>query len=248
MATRTAPGRAEENAQNVAFKDVKQAEGRARRWGVAGPRKQRSRLVRPDDPPDPPRRALGDIGNVGGVTTRAQAAKVCWEQGVSRDCRGARRPGPPRVPWARARSVWAPGPRMRDPEVPPAPRQVAGKPTALRPREPAAAAGATTAAAAAAAAPAAAGSVTSVAPRLKAAQHKGGSSLSSLLQSRSEYAATKRAATPPSPLPDIDSKDLANPLAEAGYAHDIYCYYRRVEPRFAAPCDYMDGQARARAR
>ncbi|KAI8475552.1 MAG: B type mitotic cyclin [Monoraphidium minutum] len=100
----------------------------------------------------------------------------------------------------------------------------ATKPTALKPRDPTATAAA--------------------ALRSKAA-HKGGSSLSSLLQSRSEYAAVKRqsaAPSPLSPLPDIDSKDKANPLAEAGYAHDIYCYYRRVEPRFAVPCDYMTSQ------
>lgn len=98
------------------------------------------------------------------------------------------------------------------------------KPTALKPRDPTATAAA--------------------ALRSKAA-HKGGSSLSSLLQSRSEYAATNKrqaAAVALSPLPDIDSKDKANPLAEAGYAHDIYCFYRRVEPRFAVPSDYMTSQ------
>ncbi|KAI8472782.1 MAG: B-type cyclin [Monoraphidium minutum] len=85
----------------------------------------------------------------------------------------------------------------------------------------------------------------------------GGSSLSSLLQSRSETAASRRAgasaapaaarapppAAPASPLPDIDSGDRHDPLAETGYAHGIYCYYRRVEPRFAVPRDYMAGQA-----
>jgi hypothetical protein len=83
-------------------------------------------------------------------------------------------------------------------------------------------------------------------------QRKTGSSLSSLLQSRSEAAAAKRAAAPAagaaplSPLPDIDSKDKHNPLAAAEYAHDIYSYYRRVEPRFAVPADYMKTQVRAR--
>jgi len=79
-------------------------------------------------------------------------------------------------------------------------------------------------------------------------QKKTGSSLSSLLQSRSEAAASKRAgpaASPLSPLPDIDSKDKHNPLAASDYAQDIYCYYRRVEPRFAVAADYMTGQVRA---
>ena len=103
------------------------------------------------------------------------------------------------------------------------------KPTALKPRDPADA----TAAARS---------------RASSASAKTGSSLSSLLQSRSEAAATKRAsaasaAPPPSPLPDIDSRDRHNPLAAAEYAQDIYCYYRRVEPRFAVPADYMAGQA-----
>lgn len=100
------------------------------------------------------------------------------------------------------------------------------KPSALQPRDP---------------------NATAAALRSKPASttQKAGSSLSSLLQSRSEYAAVKRQATapPPSPLPDIDSKDKNDPLAAADYAQDIYCYYRRVEPRFAVPYDYIQSQA-----
>jgi hypothetical protein len=119
--------------------------------------------------------------------------------------------------------------------VPSAPSRqtaVGTKPTALKPRDPNA-----TAAAAAA-----------VRSRSTAAATKSGSSLSSLLQSRSELASAKRSAPAPaprSPLPDIDSKDKDDPLAAADYAQDIYCYYRRVEPRFAVPADYMRSQVRA---
>ena len=107
------------------------------------------------------------------------------------------------------------------------------KPTALKPRE-------NDATAPAANAPARG--------RASSAGAKSGSSLSSLLQSRSEYASAKRASaasTPPSPLPDIDSKDKHNPLAAAEYAQDIYCYYRRVEPRFAVSAEYMGSQVGA---
>lgn len=47
---------------------------------------------------------------------------------------------------------------------------------------------------------------------------------------------------PLSPLPDIDSADLHNPLAAAEYANSIYDYYRRVEPKFSVPHDYMKSQ------
>jgi hypothetical protein len=183
------------------------------------------------------------------------------------------------------------------PQIKPLPissrRQGAVKPTALKPRDP---------------------NLTAAVLRSRAtstSQKKTGSSLSSLLQSRSEAAAAKRAAapvTPLSPLPDIDSKDKTDPLAAAEYAQvragprlasgqqplklpdpprtqarvttraahgpiaracpapsrpcatalrappraaplqDIYCYYRRVEPRFAVPADYMKGQVRTAAR
>jgi len=96
------------------------------------------------------------------------------------------------------------------------------KPTALKPRDPEATAAA-------------------LRPRASSTANKSGSSLSSLLQSRSEYASVKRQQVA-SPLPDIDSKDKHNPLAASEYAQDIYCYYRRVEPRFAVPADYMTSQ------
>lgn len=81
--------------------------------------------------------------------------------------------------------------------------------------------------------------------RATSTSKKGGSSLSSLLQARSEHAVTKRPVPLPlSPLPDIDSKDKNNPLAAADYAHDIYSYYRRVEPRFSVPSDYMASQVK----
>lgn len=71
-----------------------------------------------------------------------------------------------------------------------------------------------------------------------------GVSLSSLLQNRSEAATvTKPAfAPPPSPLPDIDSVDKDDPLSAYEYAGSIYNYYRRVEPRFQVPVDYMSTQ------
>lgn len=75
------------------------------------------------------------------------------------------------------------------------------------------------------------------------ASRPAGVSLSSLLQNRAESAIPK-AAVPLSPLPDIDSADLHNPLAAAEYANSIYDYYRRVEPKFSVPCDYMKGQVR----
>ncbi|KAF8073024.1 CYCB2-3 [Scenedesmus sp. PABB004] len=51
-------------------------------------------------------------------------------------------------------------------------------------------------------------------------------------------------AAPPrrEPLPDIDAPDRGNHLAECQYVNDIYAYFRRVEPRFRAPVDYMDRQ------
>jgi hypothetical protein len=75
------------------------------------------------------------------------------------------------------------------------------------------------------------------------ASRPAGVSLSSLLQNRAESAIPKT-AVPQSPLPDIDSADLHNPLAAAEYANSIYDYYRRVEPKFSVPCDYMKSQVR----
>ncbi len=122
-------------------------------------------------------------------------------------------------------------PSNRDPTTPRRSQGGAVKPTALKPRDPDATAAA-------------------LRSRNTSTSHKVGSSLSSLLQSRSEFASAKRqqVATPASPLPDIDSKDAHNPLAECAYAQDIYCYYRRVEPRFAVPADYMTSQVRARVK
>jgi cyclin B len=62
-----------------------------------------------------------------------------------------------------------------------------------------------------------------------------------LLQNRAESAQPK-AAAPLSPLPDIDSVDKHNPLAAAEYASSIFDYYRRVEPKFSVPHDYMKSQ------
>ena len=58
-------------------------------------------------------------------------------------------------------------------------------------------------------------------------------SVSALLQKRSD------AASPVSPLPDIDSKDLDDPLTCADYVGDIFSYYRSVEPRYCVDADYM---------
>ncbi|KIZ05736.1 Cyclin-B2-1 [Monoraphidium neglectum] len=73
--------------------------------------------------------------------------------------------------------------------------------------------------------------------------------MSTLLQARSEASTAphatgqQRAAGRRSPLPDIDAVDRANPLAAATYVNDIYKYYRRVEPLFRVPADYMARQA-----
>lgn len=80
--------------------------------------------------------------------------------------------------------------------------------------------------------------------KVSASSRPAGVSLSSLLQTRAESAAPKVAAggVPQSPLPDIDSADLANPLAAAEYANSIYNYFRRVEPKFRVAHDYMKSQ------
>ncbi|KAI8477515.1 MAG: B type cyclin [Monoraphidium minutum] len=72
-----------------------------------------------------------------------------------------------------------------------------------------------------------------------------GASMSTLLQTRSEAAARaqQQPVCPPSPLPDIDAIDRANPLAAVTYVNDIYRFYRRVEPRFRVKPDYMGQQA-----
>jgi len=81
-----------------------------------------------------------------------------------------------------------------------------------------------------------------------------GVSLSSLLQARSEASTAPRRLSsrsvqqqpPPSPLPDIDGSDRSNPLAAYEYVNDVYRYYRRVEPQFRVPADYMSQQVGAR--
>lgn len=54
----------------------------------------------------------------------------------------------------------------------------------------------------------------------------------------------QRPIKPPSPLPDIDGADRSNPLAACEYVNDLYGYYRRVEPQFLVPADYMSQQVR----
>ncbi|GIL90606.1 hypothetical protein Vretimale_15710 [Volvox reticuliferus] len=71
-----------------------------------------------------------------------------------------------------------------------------------------------------------------------------GPSMSSLLSQRSEAFVGSQSvrAPPPSPLPDIDSGDKLNPLMAADYVNDIYYFYKRVEPKYKVPADYMDKQ------
>ena len=87
--------------------------------------------------------------------------------------------------------------------------------------------------------------------RSQARALKSGASLSSLLQARSEACTTSRPsslpAEPASPLPDIDGPDRGNPLAACDYVNDLYRFYRRVEPEFRVPHDYMAHQVRRRA-
>lgn len=68
-------------------------------------------------------------------------------------------------------------------------------------------------------------------------------SLTGLLMSRSENAnAAPKDPVPASPLPDIDSDEMGNPLAASAYVGDIFAYYRRVEPIFRTSSDYMKDQ------
>jgi cyclin B len=80
-----------------------------------------------------------------------------------------------------------------------------------------------------------------------------GASLTSLLQARAAGSRSSRrsgslsaplepAQQPPSPLPDIDAPDKHNHLAECEYVNDVYAYFRRVEPKFRAPANYMENQ------
>mmetsp|Transcript_10678 Transcript_10678/g.19499 ORF Transcript_10678/g.19499 Transcript_10678/m.19499 type:complete len:385 (-) Transcript_10678:328-1482(-) len=84
---------------------------------------------------------------------------------------------------------------------------------------------------------------TSLVPRTRAqiaaaaASKQTGASTTCVLQQRSA------SAVPSSPsLPDIDSMDKYNPLMASEYVHDIYSYYKRVEPKFRVPEDYMRRQ------
>lgn len=63
-----------------------------------------------------------------------------------------------------------------------------------------------------------------------------------VVRSQSASPAAKKAAVSPAAL-DIDADDLADPLAVATYAADIFAYYRRVEPVFRTSPDYMRIQA-----
>jgi hypothetical protein len=80
-----------------------------------------------------------------------------------------------------------------------------------------------------------------------------GASLTSLLQERAAGSRSSRrsgslaapleaAQQQVSPLPDIDGPDKHNHLAECEYVNDVYAYFRRVEPKFRAPADYMQNQ------
>jgi cyclin B len=80
-----------------------------------------------------------------------------------------------------------------------------------------------------------------------------GASLTTLLQARaagsrssgrsgSLSAPLEAAQQRVSPLPDIDGPDKQNHLAECEYVNDVYDYFRRVEPKFRAPANYMENQ------
>jgi len=72
-----------------------------------------------------------------------------------------------------------------------------------------------------------------------------GLSMTSMLQTRSEAAVSASRRLCPSPLPDIDAIDRANPLAMTEYVNDIYSYYKRVEPKYRVAPDYMKKQVSA---
>ena len=77
----------------------------------------------------------------------------------------------------------------------------------------------------------------------KESKRRAGSSMSSLLQSRSESAVVERKqAAPISPIPDIDKDDKSDPLAASDYVGDIITYYRRIEPLYRVAPDYMSRQ------
>ena len=71
-----------------------------------------------------------------------------------------------------------------------------------------------------------------------------GLSMTSMLQTRSEAAVAASRRLCPSPLPDIDAIDRANPLAMAEYVNDIHSYYKRAEPKYRVEPTYMKKQVR----
>lgn len=162
--------------------------------------------------------------------------------------RGAACAGQPERPRRRARGAdHVPAARVsRPPPRRPAP-QAAAKPRVggLRPRD--SSVPVVSAQAPAAVAPAA------VAPAPAARKPATRRSMSQALQDRSEMAVSSgkpkaAAACPPSPLPDIDSCDAADPLAATDFVTDIFGYYKRMEPVLRVSPDYMVHQVGGRAR
>ena len=68
-------------------------------------------------------------------------------------------------------------------------------------------------------------------------------SWSQVLERRAEEGRRSSVHSPPNPLPDIDSRDRANPLAASDYVNDIFGYYKRVESSYMASATYMESQA-----
>ena len=98
------------------------------------------------------------------------------------------------------------------------------------------------------AAPAASAAVAAEAPKERPAPARApsGKSLTALLQSRSEAmaAASERelARAPSGGVPDIDSKDGADPLKASIYVRDIFSFYKRIEGNFRPSPEYMSRQ------
>ena len=68
-------------------------------------------------------------------------------------------------------------------------------------------------------------------------------SWSQVLERRAEEGRRSSVHSPPNPLPDIDARDRANPLAASDYVNDIFGYYKRVESSYMASATYMESQA-----
>ena len=97
------------------------------------------------------------------------------------------------------------------------------------------------------AAPAAAAVAPAEAPKERpaAVRAPSGKSLTALLQSRSEAmaaASERELARAPSGVPDIDSKDHADPLKASIYVRDIFSFYKRIEGNFRPSPEYMARQ------